>query len=187
MISNNVKALFICFLGLLTFQSDEYLDWIENQKLTWADFKAEPPAQSAHAALSNTGINFDLSMENGDFSVKVHARFNPQKSWKRKDIDSSDELLAHEQLHFDITELYARKLRKSMLDRKWKQNENINLIFGELYQNNQKALWAVQDIYDAQTEHSIHKEIQAKWNRAVADSLLMFRDYKNPEINFSIE
>jgi hypothetical protein len=182
-----VKALIIVVFGLFVFQTETYLDWNERRKLSWSDFQAEPPVQSAHAALTNSGINLDLMLQNKEFNVKVHARFNPDKSWKRRDIENSEYLLAHEQLHFDLTELYARKLRKAFLTRKWKENENVNAIFNELYQSNQDQLWKVQDIYDAETEHSINREAQAKWNRAIADSLEMFKDFDKPEIRFFIE
>jgi len=182
-----VKAFFIFLIGLGIFQTEGYLDWKGGRKLTWADFQATPPVQSAHAALTNSGINLDLKLQNREFNVKVYARFNPDKSWKRSDIEKSDYLLAHEQLHFDITELYARKLRKAFLTRSWKENENVNDIFNDLYQSNQDQLWKVQDIYDAETEHSIKKESQAKWSKAVSDSLKMFRDYEEPEIRFSID
>jgi len=182
-----VKTLFIVVVSLLVFQTDGSLDWNERRKLIWSDFQAEPPVQSAHAALTNSGINLDLRLENKEFNVKVHARFNPDKSWKRRDIENSEYLLAHEQLHFDLTELYARKLRKAFLTRKWKENENVNAIFNDLYQSNQTLLWKVQEIYDAETEHSINREAQARWSGAVADSLEMFMEYDKPEIRFFIE
>jgi len=182
-----VKAFLILLVSFFAFQTDGYLDWNERRKLTWSDFQAEPPVQSAHAALTNSGINLDLRLENKEFNVKVHARFNPDKSWKRKDIENSEYLLAHEQLHFDLTELYVRKLRKAFLTRRWKENENVYAIFNELYQSNQTLLWKVQDVYDAETEHSINREAQAKWSGAVADSLEMFNEFKQPEIRFFIE
>lgn len=182
-----MKAFLIVIVSLLVFQTEGYLDWNERRKLNWSDFKAEPPVQSAHAALTNSGINLDLRLENKEFNVKVHARFNPDKSWKRRDIENSEYLLAHEQLHFDLTELYARKLRKAFLTRRWKENENVNAIFNELYQSNQTLLWKVQDIYDAETEHSINREAQVSWSRAVADSLEMFNEFRAPAIQFRIE
>ena len=182
-----MKALFLIVIGLFVFQSEEYLDWNERRKLVWSDFQAEPPVQSAHAALTNSGINLDLKLQNKEFNVKVHARFNPDKSWKRRDIENSEYLLAHEQLHFDLTELYARKLRKAFLTRKWKENENVNAIFNDLYQSNQTLLWKVQEIYDAETEHSINREAQARWSGAVADSLEMFMEFGEPEISFGLE
>lgn len=45
--------------------------------------------------------------------VDVYAYFSPRQSWYHKDM-ADDHLLSHEQLHFDITELYARKLRKKI-------------------------------------------------------------------------
>ena len=47
------------------------------------------------------------------YDAKVYAHFYPDKSWVIKE-QSSEHILNHEQLHFDITELHARKFRKQL-------------------------------------------------------------------------
>ena len=48
----------------------------------------------------------------------IEAEFSKKESvkvmWRLEAANDVDEALRHEQIHFDITELYARKLRKNI-------------------------------------------------------------------------
>lgn len=109
-----VKHLIVC---LLLIVSEKRLNaitmtWNESRKLTWADFKARPIINSCAMALSASGITFGYSVKTSgeriiDFTTSVEAHFYPNKLWYLKDRGNTY-ILAHEQLHFDITELYVR-------------------------------------------------------------------------------
>ena len=182
-----MKSLFAFLVLLFVIQTPDHIDWSESRKLRWSDFKMKAPPCNNHAALTNSGMSMDLELRNNEFKVTVHAKFNPDKSWKKEGLKEEAYLLQHEQLHFDITELYARKLRKTFLERRWTMDDDFNSLFQDLYNANQDMLWSVQDVYDKETEHSILKAEQAKWNKAIADSLELYSDFSNPDIEFSIQ
>src|ERR1700751_1707415 len=85
--------------------------WQEGHLLTWSDFKGRPENPNSVASTSYDIIK--RIIDYGDSAtIIIRAVFFPYKSWKRKGRNDED-ILIHEQRHFDIAELYARKLRKS--------------------------------------------------------------------------
>ena len=91
----------------------ERIPWAPEVALKVADFRG-PLGDARHAAEANTGIL--TSSRAGDdaatFVVEATTFFDPCRSWLRRGrgaaADSST--LAHERIHFDITEVYARRL-----------------------------------------------------------------------------
>ena len=107
-----VSLLAACMPALAQSASD--LMWPQHPKLTWDDFKGEPPEHVAFpSALSDTGFKFQLMCHNGMLDVDAHAFFTPTGSWVKPD-EKTAELLKHEQGHFDMAEEYALRLRKAI-------------------------------------------------------------------------
>ena len=94
--------------------------------------------------------------------------FKKKESWTRN--TDSEQLLAHEQLHFDVTELYARKLRKKLSELKDPCSKGASKVQG-IYNSNFDELHEYQASYDKQTKHGINKKEQAKWVETVAKEL----------------
>ncbi|UJH92241.1 DUF922 domain-containing Zn-dependent protease [Antarcticibacterium sp. 1MA-6-2] len=91
----------------------------------------------------------------------------------------SDYLLSHEQLHFDITELHARKLRKHLshlsIDQLSKKPKEV---LNSFYTKVEKERAAMQLQYDRETKHSLNKEAEAKWQLFVKEELQKLEDYQ---------
>ena len=109
-----IVLLFLCFFCI---QNDEsVLSWDASYKLSWSDFKAKPNTNSSAVAITASGIIFGFSIKQTDknkvvsFTTDVYAHFYPEQSWYKMK-RANNHILQHEQLHFDITELYARKFR----------------------------------------------------------------------------
>src|SRR5687768_6828529 len=85
------------------------ITWNEFYRLQWHDFQGEPQENSIGDAGTVVQIKAKPYLVKKQVRYDVYALFNRKKSWAR---DYSESLLAHEQLHFDIAELYARKIRK---------------------------------------------------------------------------
>jgi len=157
--------------------------WQENNKLTWADFKGEPKLNSGAAAETASGINFGFSVKEVNanvvsFSTEVKAYFYPEKSWFRAE-HNTPYILSHEQLHFDITELFARKLIKDISE--LKVSNSIKSELKTLYQNNENALREFQKRYDEETNHSENPENQKKWQDDIKLELDKLSEYKSIE------
>ncbi len=125
---------FICFISLMNFSfvKDEFILWQENKKLKIQDFKADNKdtvkvnQQQFLGAISAIRIEYSSFQRNKnsvpDFSIKTY--FDPNESWM---LLKNDYVLQHEQIHFDLTELYARKMRKSVESLRQKNVTNISI------------------------------------------------------------
>src|SRR5687767_8341950 len=89
----------------------ESISWNEFYRLQWHDFQGKPGDESIGDAGAVVQIKAKPFIVKKKINYDVVALFNKRKSWTR---DQSDALLAHEQLHFDIAEVYARKIRKKI-------------------------------------------------------------------------
>ena len=153
-------------------QEDDGMRWEPDFRLSWSDFRGTPPQSKRIAATTASGIsyNYRTSSASGgyvlDFSVDTY--FYPEKSWYHKDICDSV-VLNHEQLHFDISELFARKMRRNLSGRVFGDNvrAEVRRIFAEI--NSQ--LRDFQNRYDRETDFSRNREAQVAWNRAIARML----------------
>ncbi len=124
----------IGFISLMSFSfvKDEFILWQENKKLKIQDFKADNKdtvkvnRQQFLGAISAIRIEYSSFQRNKnsvpDFSIKTY--FDPNESWM---LLKNDYVLQHEQIHFDLTELYARKMRKSVESLRQKNVTNISI------------------------------------------------------------
>lgn len=154
--------------------------WREDLKLTWNDFKGEQHVESNAVAVTASGITFSYKVRKAnsrivDFTPSVEAHFYPDKSWVKLE-QADDYILAHEQLHFDITELHVRKLKKQISTLKITQN--LGSILDKLHQNIKKELSVMQNKYDSESNNSINKEAQLKWEKFIDRELNAYQSYK---------
>ena len=177
-----IKYLFILMLLFIGNNPDEeVMSWSETKKLTWKDFKAEPNQKSDAVALTASGITFGFSIKTSDkrvvgFSTTVESHFYPNKSWYFKE-KCSDLILRHEQLHFDITELYARKFREKIS--KLQANRNIKKQLNGLHASINNELNKTQKRYDEETDHSINEAAQNHWENFIAKELMKLEQFKS--------
>ena len=134
---NHILKNIFFFVGFITlmnfsFVKDEFILWQENKKLKIQDFKADNKdtikvnRQQFLGAISAIRIEYSSFQRNKnsvpDFSIKTY--FDPNESWM---LLKNDYVLQHEQIHFDLTELYARKMRKSIESLRQKNVTNISI------------------------------------------------------------
>ena len=156
------------------------MQWDEDRKLTWADFKGTPDAGDSFVASTNSGISFSFSykVKSGKMTMDydVQCNFYPELSWYKADL-VTDYILKHEQTHFDISELYARKLRKAMEETSFSNNpkEEVNA----LYQKNETARQQMQTKFDFETDHSKNEPVEIQWRRFVAKELKKYERWKS--------
>lgn len=146
-----------------------------DEKLTWSDYKKVIQQSGIHHAFTYSGITFELSSENDTVVIRVYSYFDPGQSWVHPD-HRVPALLNHEQLHFDITELFARMMRKEMSKYYFKSvsefvgskmDSEVKAIFTRLY--NEHML--MQQKYDVETQHGILSDEQALWEKDIASRL----------------
>jgi len=161
-------------------QENEKLSWAENRILSWDDFKASPKKHLPYKANTNSGISFSWnatkSSDGIEINYEVGSNFYPNRSWV-KEIEEVDYLLAHEQLHFDITELYARKLRKAL--ESYNPGDKIKKELDAIYSEIEQQRRQMQTKFDKETNHSINKEAEFKWRIFVKKELEKLSDYSS--------
>jgi predicted secreted Zn-dependent protease len=160
-----------------SLEESDFISWNEFYKLQWHDFQGEPDEHSIGDAGTAVKIKAKPYLIKNEVRYDVYALFNRNKSWAR---DQSAALLAHEQLHFDIAELYARKIRKKIN----KLNDNgvndvktFNAAIQELlYESNE-----VDERYDLETLHGALSKKQAAWAEKIKEELISLQHYKKPK------
>ena len=147
--------------------------WNTKRKLTWADFKGEPEERQSVAAITASGISYQFSteMRNDDIKINftVHSYFYPEKSWYQPKL-VDEVILSHEQLHFDISEIFARKMSRRLETSRFSKNvkNEVKAIYGEVL----RELNQFQNHYDKETNFSRNREQQLVWNTKIEQMLL---------------
>jgi len=154
-------------------QEPEQIAWNAERPLAWTDFKGAMPFGMLFDAQSYSGIGYSYTpVRKGDRVViewKVEAYFDPAVSWVRID-GGSDNLLKHEQGHFDIAEIFARDLRQKL--------NAVNLDLGnvEYFMESYLAdvledMRAYHDAYDRDTHHGTDQDEQKHWDTMIKKEL----------------
>jgi hypothetical protein len=159
---------------------DDAIDWSETKRLSWSDFKSKPDPNSDAAASTTTYLGIEYSFSNNTVSYKIACRFSKLKSWG---LHQTDYILSHEQGHFDIAEIFARRLHKKMLEYKFNRKtyqHDLKKIYQEVL--DEKEEW--QNTYDEETRHSINRKKQAEWLEKIAEGLNEYKAYADYNNNF---
>lgn len=165
------KRMFYSILFFLSVNSyAQKIEWNENRKLTIEDFKGKVPAnQGERAATTATGIKYSYSQDNKKIEVLTYAYFDAQKSW----IDKSKytaQLLNHEQRHFDISEIYHRKLKKA-INQELKKSKNPQNIIAKRFKEIYGQSVNLQSLYDRETDYGRNIEKQKEYDAKI-DAML---------------
>ncbi|MCF8272529.1 MAG: DUF922 domain-containing protein [Flavobacteriaceae bacterium] len=171
--------LICCFLFV---EKDEpVITWRESYKLSWNDFKGEAHKNEKAVAITASGFSFEYSIKQNvfravSFEAKVEACFFSEQSWYKPEL-VNDYILSHEQLHYDITELYTRKFRQQLSQ--LKVSKTIKSDLESLHKLMNKQLESRQNDYDAETNNSINKEAQLLWQQKIETELQTLVSYKS--------
>ena len=145
--------------------------WIEHSRLSWSDFRGDAKnSDGESAAATNCGIGFKTNFgEPGKPAIIVYNTFYVNKSWVRADAKIPS-ILDHEQGHFDLCEVYTRKLRAQMA------NVDMNLpdVKYELmrvYSDVCNAYEMRQQAYELATNHGTDIARQKLWDDEIAREL----------------
>jgi hypothetical protein len=171
-----IILLSLLFVGFTTAENGppqqkgtNYLNWTDG-KLSWKNFKGKMDEGSPYIALTFSAIDLKIEGLGDELAVSVNTVFDPRQSWKDDD-QINDYLLAHEQLHFDITEYHSRLLREKIAGMKFKSFEDIADDIQNEFNAISNAAETMQEEYDGYTDHSKVKVEQLKWNTKVQDLL----------------
>ncbi len=154
-------------------KDEELISWNEGKKLTWADYKGKARTDTDAAASTATYLGIEYNFNNKGFGYKITCSFSKTKSWG---LYKTDYILAHEQGHFDIAEIFARKLNRQMREYKFNKN-NFKEDLKKIYLNITTEKETMQNEYDRETNHSIIKDKQTEWLRKIDQLLTEYKGF----------
>lgn len=172
-------GLLLALLTTISFTSNvddtDVIYWSDHGRLDWQDFQGDPRYDhEAVSAVTSSGIVHYRGCKNGQIIYKVRAYFEKDNSWV-KDEALTEYHLAHEQLHFDITELAARRLRKALAENPFMCGEEEQF---EQFITTYIDKWQIQQQeYDFGTRHSLDEKQQREWSYRVAFELSLLDEY----------
>lgn len=178
------------------FAQDNRVYWKDHPTLSWDDFQGTPPAdpgpEAAYAftafsdfsltpkisEIKETDTGWEATVQT-DSVTGGDAYFDKSKSWVVPD-QKTDDLLRHEQGHFDIAEAASRSLKNTLSSLKGKESgstkeEALNKALADLQAKaiktrNEHLSWMqnTNNNYDDETEHGTNKEKQDEWSKKIA-------------------
>lgn len=141
------------------------MEWSQERPLELGDFVAQPDAASKAAALTSYEIQTRSGCDSTGPSYHVAVRFLPAQSWI-KPRQRTPRVLAHEQGHFDLAEVTARRLRAKLA--------SLGLSCAEGKAEFAKAVAEVnvmdadrQRSYDMQTMYGTDSAAQRRWEAQI--------------------
>jgi len=154
------------------FPDKDKISWEENKPLTWKDFKGEiPRKKTTQVAYTTVNIKYSVLTKN---SIQVENCFVKNESWVKKNY-KQPHILKHEQYHFNLSEVYAREMRKAMQKIEIPSTKNVQLVYDEWIQKHKEA----QEQYDRETAHSVNRAEQIKWENKIDSLLNSLSEYKS--------
>lgn len=155
------------------------IEWSKERKLTWLDFKRKP---SSDITPFGAETNCILALKSNTVSliskpkIKVTNSFYCYESWVKTKNLKNNVLLEHEQMHFDLSEIYARKLRKIISESKFNTFNLVketNRLFYEYFDLNKER----QILYDKETKHGTDSLEQNKWKKMIETELQQLNEF----------
>ena len=183
-----IKGLTIVFIStvFLYFQTNNKNEifWSATNKLTWNDYKkVKGKTPNGNAAITLSYIKYEINRRDNKCVLSIEAFFSKVSSWVGAN-DTNSRLLLHEQIHFDIVEIAARKFRKEISEKIKTGKCNIDL-------KNLKSKYTdifnkLNNKYDKETNHSLNKEAQKKWEEELIPKMLEeLKEYSSTSIEIN--
>ena len=180
-----ISILFLFFSFSYYCQFSDSINWRVSYRLQWVDFKASPDKKSKHAAATGASIYYEVRPWNNLMIAYLKVYFQRERSWV-KDYGKTDYVLAHEIGHFDLWEVYGRKIRKTLSEttftkKSWQRDSE------KIIKKITKEGGKEQAKYDKQTKHSLIEIKQLEWLKKIAEDLKALEAYQSTEVTLKIK
>jgi hypothetical protein len=146
---------------------DHSFPWSAARPLTWNDFQAAPPTEGREGAKTSYSLYSVWKCRGAVFEFRVIAGFRTRRSWVKlvvlNDSVQRRTVLGHEQTHFDLGELYARRMRQAFaaLSAPCRKSDAALSALVQRIADEEKA---EQRRYDAETHHGLLAAPQVAWS-----------------------
>ena len=176
--------LLCCFIssslgaqGFLKIDTTQYIEWNEERPLSWKDYliKEDSRMDESYFALTSVIHSVRGGLKRNKPNFRVHVLYVKRDSWSTT--DENQRLLAHEQLHFDLAELYGRKLKKEIASL-GKQGTTDLKVYRKRIDLLLKEFKSKSLEYDDETMHGRLQDAQEIWVDYVRYELNRLEKYK---------
>lgn len=159
-----------------TTENDSILLWQSDRLLKWKDFKGSSIKSITNKIAETQGmiIITDVSWDKNIPKYNIKSFFSKYDSWTTVN-DSAT--LKHEQVHFDILELYTRKARKAFDSLNCIQQTDLK-VYEEIYYQCIESSNQVNSKYDS--EVYFNEEKQRYWEQFISKELKRLCKYEYP-------
>ena len=165
--------LLLWMLGFESTQDYETISWSASRPLSWNDFRGNVPTSPRAAAITASGITYSFATSGTkdamEVDFKIDTFFYPKKSWYQPAVCDAI-ILSHEQLHFDISELFARKMKKR-LEAETFTYDTVKSKVKSIYREILDELNDFQNRYDTETNFSRNLAKQEEWKLQIENAL----------------
>ncbi|WP_034061964.1 DUF922 domain-containing protein [Lacinutrix jangbogonensis] len=180
----SILIFFIAFQNVVISQEESTISWKPTLKLSWLDFQGEVSPDVYGKANTSYKIEIvpaDVLVDEQDNiqdyeKLTVDARFYKKQSWTTV-LVSDTIVLNHEQLHFDIAELFARKVRKRFRELQ-KEKEARFSVYSKEYGVLWRACRKYQKQFDFETDHGRALDLNKTWSNKIKEALIVLEAYK---------
>lgn len=150
------------FAQYLEVDTASYIEWSENLYLNWQDYVFMEFGREDGSGMALTSVKHSVrgGIVGGEPKFEVKVLFVKNDSWTTD--STSITLLAHEKLHFDIAELYGRKIRKQ-IDELFKRGERDLKIYNKNVRQLLGDFKRFSHNYDKETRHGRDFDKQKVW------------------------
>jgi hypothetical protein len=148
-------------------ETDQIIPWKARRSLVWEDFRSEPRKDGDAVASTSTSLGLSYQVREGKLTYHITCDFAKDKSWGSL---KTAYILAHEQAHFDITELHARKLYEALYNYELNP-KTVKADIGAIYTRIVNEKEQMQHSYDGQSDHSRKRIRQAEWLEKIEQML----------------
>jgi hypothetical protein len=156
--------------------TNDLIAWQEDYRLKYNDFKGRPPGKAERGqkvAVTSSVVSLKTSsMDKNIPDFEVFNYFEKKGSWI---ISKTEDVLIHEQLHFDISEIFARKIRRE-LKKLQEHNERDTDKYYQVFDKLLNELNDYQNQYDSEVYFNVEK--QKDWIDKVANELKALEAFK---------
>ena len=147
--------------------------WSSVDRLNESDFRMDIEGPKHNPCFAQFSINysvngFDFMTKN--FNQKVDCVMFKSASWISADADEKPRLIYFQQVLFDISELYARKFRKTLLENRNKIAHGTQIV-EELNQRVMKEFTEVRAEFEKESEGGLNQKIMETWMNRIATEI----------------
>lgn len=179
-----LMAFQVLLFDVNVLRYDAPIPYERKDEITLQDFKGlNKPGNTLDGGTEFAFIEVDWKVRQGNGWILVENRFHPARSYVYLDNLYSPDLLQHELVHFQISELYARKFRRELtMEGEQLSNKELKrrLLRYRLLEREEQAR------YDDETYHGYVLNQQKAWEHRLDSLLQTHAAYEETLIDYSI-